>query len=103
MKLTGTTAPIAFKGNGFQADTNKEAKLHKACTDFEAIIIKQLLSAMRRTVPEGGLFSGGYAQDMYQSMSDEQLSKELANGRGLGIGEALYRQLAGSARPATGR
>lgn len=84
-----------FKKIDQTADTPKERKLKETCQDFEAIIIQQMLTAMRKTIPKDGLFSSGYAEDMYQSMYDEGLSKEIASGRGLGLADVLYKQLSG--------
>ena len=75
------------------ADKADEARLEKACKDFEAIILNQMLSAMRKAVPEGGLFEKSYGEKIYQSMMDEELSKNIAHGKGMGLGEMLFRQL----------
>ncbi|MDD5758341.1 MAG: rod-binding protein [Desulfobulbaceae bacterium] len=90
-----------FKKIGQTTDTPKERKLKEACQNFEAIIIQQMLTAMRKTVPKDGLFTSGYAEDMYQSMYDEGLSKEIASGRGLGLADVLYKQLSGGITPPT--
>jgi flagellar protein FlgJ len=52
-----------------------------------------MLSAMRKAVPEGGLFEKSYGEKIYQSMMDEELSKNIAHGKGMGLGEMLFRQL----------
>jgi len=81
------------------ADTTKEAELKKACKNFEAIILQQMLTAMRKSVPKDGFLDKGYAEDMYQSMYDEGLAKEMASGKGIGLADVLYRQLSGAAKP----
>jgi len=85
-----------LKNTAGSADNMKEAKLKKACNDFEAIILKQLLTTMRKSIPKDGLFSGGFADDMYQSMSDDELTKNMAHGRGMGLSDVLYAQLSGN-------
>ena len=94
-----TSFPL--KKIGQTADTTKEAELKKACKNFEAIILQQMLTAMRKSVPKDGLLNGGYAQDMYQSMYDENLAQEMASGRGIGLADALYHQLSGVAKNTT--
>ena len=94
-----TSFPL--KKIGLTADTTKETELKKACQNFEAIILQQMLTAMRKSVPKDGLLDSGYAQDMYQSMYDEGLAKEMANGRGIGLADTLYHQLSGAVKPAT--
>lgn len=85
--------PGLFKNTQGVADTNKDGRLRQACADFEAIIVQKFLSMARESIPEGGLMDGGYAEDMYRSMHDQQLAQELASGRGMGFGELLYRQI----------
>ena len=84
---------IYLKNMTQAADKADEARLEKACKDFEAIILNQMLSAMRKTVPEGGLFEKSFSENIYQSMMDEELSKKIAHGKGMGLGEMLFRQL----------
>ncbi len=71
----------------------KERKLQRACKDFEALLIKQLLTTMRKSVPKDGLFTQGFAEETYQDMYDDQLARKIAHGRGMGIAEAMYKQL----------
>ena len=95
--------PTSFplKKIGQSTDTVKETELKKACKNFEAIILQQMLTAMRKSVPKEGLLESGYAQDMYQSMYDEGLAKEMANGKGIGLADSLYHQLSGAVKPPT--
>lgn len=93
--------PIDLKKNAGLSDTNKEAKLRKACKDFEAILMKQMLTTMRKSIPKGGLFQEGYANDMYQSMYDDELAKNMAQGKGTGVADILYNQLSGKIKSST--
>ncbi len=65
----------------------------EATESFEAIFIKDLLTVMRKATSEGGLFNSGNSGKIYSSMIDTELSKSLAKGRGLGLGQMLLRQL----------
>ena len=95
MEITPGQA-INFKNIDGGADTVKETRLRKACEDFEAILIKQLLTTMRKSVPTGGLFEGGFAKDIYQSIADEELAANMAHGgKGLGVSEVLFEKLSG--------
>jgi flagellar protein FlgJ len=93
MNSASVSPQIGLKATPASADKMKDAKLHKACADFEAIMLRQLLAAMRESVPESGLLDGGHAEEMYQGMHDEQLANTLAQGKGVGFGETLYRQI----------
>ena len=84
-----------LKKNDVSAETLKEVKLKKACNDFEAILVKQMLTTMRASIPKGGLFESGFENEMYQSMHDDELAKAIAHGKGMGIADALYNQISG--------
>jgi flagellar protein FlgJ len=95
MRINDQLAGPAFKQLPGTADTKKEGKLKKACQDFEALLLNQMLEVMRKSVPKNGLFSGGHAEEVFQSMQDEELAKHLAKSGGLGFADRLYAQLAG--------
>ncbi len=84
---------IALKEKGVLTDNANEERLHQACKNFEAIMLRQLLKLMRETVPKDGLFGDSYSKDMFQSMHDNALADQLASEKGMGLGEILYKQL----------
>lgn len=70
-----------------------DAALKKACTEFETIFIESVIKAMRKTVPKDGLFSGGFGEDMFQELFDQEIAGEMARCGGFGIADTLYNQL----------
>ena len=70
-----------------------DAKLKEACSDFEAIFIKQMLDSMRKTVQKTGMTDGGYAEELYQDMLYDQYAEKMAKTAHLGVAELMYRQL----------
>ena len=68
--------------------------LKEAARDFESIFINQMISAMRKTVHDGGLVKKSSGEKIYESMLDEEWSKKLAGKSGSGgLSEMLYQQL----------
>ena len=67
-----------------------EKDIEKVSRDFESVFLNKLLSTMRKTIPKSGLFDS-YASDMFQSMMDEEMSKEMAKDKGMGMGEMIYK------------
>jgi len=71
--------------------------LRRACQEFEALFIAHLLKSMRRTVSlEAPLTHGwgdSFSRDVYLSKMDEEVAAYVAKGPGIGVAEALYRQL----------
>ena len=84
---------IQLKNTVQTADNKDEARLKEACQDFEALLINKMLSTMRESLPEGGLFEKSFAEKMYEAMLDEEMSTKMAQGRGMGLGELLFKQL----------
>lgn len=70
------------------------AKLKKATQDIEAIFIKDLLSAMRRTAPKQSLGGSSLGADMYQDLFDQAISEAGSRNGTLGVGATIYRQMA---------
>jgi len=106
-----TPASIQFQKSLQSVDNRNEKKftesienkkLLEACKDFEAILLNKMLSTMRESIPEGGLFEKSYGEKIYQSMLDEQMTNEWAHGKGMGLGELLYKQLSRSIKPSAG-
>jgi peptidoglycan hydrolase FlgJ len=75
---------------------SQEEKLRKVARDLEGVFVAELFKAMRETVPEGGVVSGGMGEEMFTSMMDQHLAPLTAEGWQGGIGDALYRQLRGA-------
>jgi flagellar protein FlgJ len=71
---------------------NRE-KLKKACTDFDALFMAQMLKSMRQTIPQTGFLGKGPGNDIYQGLMDQELSRKLSQSKGLGLGKVIYRQM----------
>ncbi len=71
-----------------------DKKLKEACADFESILMGMMLKTMRSALPGDSIFEKGLADDIYQSMYDQNLTEKIAKGpNNLGLGDQLYRQL----------
>ncbi len=70
-------------------------KLRRACQEFESILVSRLFASMRATVPKNPLFHGGSAEDLFTSMHDEQMARQLSAQRGFGLARLLFERLSG--------
>ena len=84
------TDPLKGKA---EEPTERLVKLKQACTDFEAVFIGTLIKTMRESIPEDGALKKSAGSDTYLSMADQQLSVFLSQGRGLGLGQAIFNQM----------
>lgn len=81
----------ALKSGQIQGD---RARLKAAASLLESSFYQELFKAMRDTVPDSGLLSGGSGEDMFTSLMDQQLADQAAARAERGLSKALYRQLA---------
>ncbi|MCU0590134.1 MAG: rod-binding protein [Desulfobacterales bacterium] len=72
-----------------------EQELKAACDDLEALFIHHMLSEMRKTVTKSGLTDGGRSEEIYTSLMDAELARDMARSGGLGLSRILQEQLAG--------
>lgn len=90
-----TSATGIPSGNTGGRRESDDLGLKKACSDFEAIFIYQMLATMRKTIPEGGgACSTGLSNSPYATLFDQKLAEALAGKEGgIGIARMLYEQL----------
>lgn len=71
--------------------------LREKCREFEAVFVESMFKSMRAAVPQSGLVPKGMGAEIFEEMRDAQAARQMAGGKGVGLGEALYRQLQKSA------
>lgn len=69
--------------------TPEQRELKKACTEFEALMVRQMLETMSSSTK---FFSKGFGGDFFQSMFLDEISKKVAE-QGLGLSQMLYSKL----------
>jgi Rod binding domain-containing protein len=78
-------------------NTNSEAAKQvlneKAATDFEALLLQQMIQSMWKSVPSEGLLSGSSEEAMYRDMLSEQLAQELAKNQSMGLKDAVLGEM----------
>jgi Rod binding domain-containing protein len=87
-QVQGTGAQIAPGGK-----IDKKSELYKQCQDFESIFVKMMIGEMQKTVEKGSLMNGGYAEDIFSDMLQDEYSKSMTKTSDFGIADMLYRQL----------
>ncbi|MBI4389248.1 MAG: rod-binding protein [Nitrospinae bacterium] len=73
-------------------DKKTDGKLKSLAKQFESLLVFQMMTAMRETLPKSDLL-GSFSGDMYQSMQDETLANEMTKNKGIGLADMIYRQL----------
>ena len=101
MSLITDSAMLSFNTGrmGALADTERNLtgaqegelkKLRQASQDFEAIFIKMMLDAMRKTVPKGGIIDGGMAEEIFEDLLYEERAKIMAKTGSLGLADLIF-------------
>lgn len=98
---TFQTALTQAQAQGGAVDTKDAVKLRQTCKDMEAVFLNMMWSSMRATVPKSSLLGNSNQQEIMQSMLDSEMTKNISQSGGMGLGDMLYRQLAPSVLPSS--
>ncbi len=71
----------------------EDKELLNAARQFEAMFIQEMLKGMRATVPESDFLHGGFAEDVYEGMLDQEYADQMAETGGFGLADKIYDQL----------
>ena len=86
-RLQGIKEP--FEKEKSPGEGEDSARLKQALCELESLFISYLFKEMRATVPKSGFISGGKAEEIYTSMLDNQLARELSLNGGIGLSSML--------------
>ncbi|HCH61856.1 MAG: hypothetical protein CL927_05510 [Deltaproteobacteria bacterium] len=86
-------AQMALQKSSERAPERHENAL-EAARKFESYLAQVMLREMRKTVPEGGIFSGP-SMDTFMDMFDQTLADRIAEGGRLGLAEQLAGAISG--------
>lgn len=87
-KIGGALGRVSRAGG----DGDKNA-LVAAAKQFESLLLHEMIKAMRKTVPEGGLTERSFGRKIFTEMQDEKLARAMANVGGIGLHRILVDQL----------
>lgn len=102
--LSGVGSPISVGAkkafdpvpeNATPSQKAELAKLKKQAVEYESLFMKEVVSAMRKSVPkDDGSGDAGNSMEIYNSMMDDQLAGNMAQKGTSGISQELYNKLA---------
>jgi flagellar protein FlgJ len=87
------TVTSAVSPSQVRPSVDKSSELYKACLDFEAIFIKQMLNVMRKSVQKEGLLDGGLSEDIFEDMLYDEYAQKMAQTAQFGLAETMYLQI----------
>jgi flagellar protein FlgJ len=68
----------------------KDPQMYRACRDFEAVLVRQMLEVMQKSTP---MFGKGFGGDFFQGIFQNEIAKDISAGQGLGLADTLYEQI----------
>ncbi len=69
---------------------------------FEEMLLREMVKAMQKTLPEGGLMPSGPSKGLYEHMMQQAMVENLSGQGGLGIAQAIERSQTTLKRTAVG-
>ncbi|MAD60801.1 MAG: hypothetical protein CMH49_04685 [Myxococcales bacterium] len=67
--------------------------IKEAARTFESLFLNEIMKNMRKTLPEDGLLNQGFANNVFNSMLDQEYSQIASKSGQLGLAEVIARQL----------
>jgi len=96
--MTPISSPMLATGSLPASHGSDRERLAGAARQFEAIFLRQMLSAARKA-DFGEPLLGGQAMDTFRTMQDEHFADLAAQSGAFGIGRMIERQLAAQPSP----
>lgn len=72
-------------------NAKKNEELMEACKEFESLFVNTMLKSMREAVPKYDMLKSP-AEEVFQSMLDQEISKSSVKDKGMGIAEMLFKE-----------
>ncbi len=72
-----------------------DKKLKDVCIEMESLFVKQMLDAMRKTVPKSGFIQGGRAEEIFEDMLYDKRALSMSKTGSFGLSRILYKELSG--------
>lgn len=67
--------------------------IREAARTFESLFINEIMKNMRKTLPQDGLLNQGFANNVFNSMLDQEYSQIASKSGQLGLADVIARQL----------
>jgi peptidoglycan hydrolase FlgJ len=97
MQITNISNTHSYPVDGSRAaksPIDRKGELYKACQDFEALFVKQMLDSMRKTVNKSDdMLGGGMGQDVFEGMLYDEYAKKMTQTARFGLADMIYRQV----------
>jgi len=87
---SAAAAQSASRYDSIAARNARQAR--ETAESFESVFLFEVLQSMYADVKPGA-FGGGHEETIYQSMMNEEVAKSISRQGGIGIADAVYREI----------
>jgi peptidoglycan hydrolase FlgJ len=89
-----TAAGQALRRTGdLDRSIGQKQGVQKQAVEFEAVYLTQMLKPMFEDLKTAEPFGGGFGEDVWRSLQVQEFGRALAQGGGVGLADAVARQL----------
>ncbi|MBX7137151.1 MAG: rod-binding protein [Oligoflexia bacterium] len=88
----GASKALALGPKAGQAGGTEKAKAEQAATQFEALLLQQMMKSMWATVPQDKLMGSGNEEMYYRDMLSEALADNISKYKSIGVKEVLLKE-----------
>jgi peptidoglycan hydrolase FlgJ len=74
-------------------DISDPKQARETAKEFEAVFLSQMLKPIFESVKLEAPFGGGMGEEMWRSMQVDEYGKAIANAGGIGIADAVFREM----------
>jgi flagellar protein FlgJ len=92
-KIAFTAAQHTKQQERVSSSSKDDKAIEKISAEFEAIMVQSMFKAMRKNVPEGGLFPKSNAEKIYEEMLDMELATQVSQKQSIGLAKQIYEQM----------
>lgn len=99
--MTSPLPPLSLGTDPTRGVTRADPRLAQSAQQLEGLFVRQLFAAMRETIPQDGVLSGGPGEAMFTAMMHEHLA-DLAPARWThGVGAEIAAKFRSPSAPST--
>jgi len=84
---------IAPKAPTQNVDQDSPEAIYEVARSFESLFINEIMKNMRKTLPQDGLLNKGFANNVFNSMLDQEYSQIASRSGQFGLADAIALQL----------
>jgi murein DD-endopeptidase MepM/ murein hydrolase activator NlpD len=87
--------PATLMATKAKAQNDPDA-IEEVAKQFESIFMHQVFKSMRQTLPKEGMMSGGFGEDVFTDMLDQEYAGMATQNQSMGLAATIAEQLGGS-------